>query len=236
MTVRSLLIGLLVPSISLIGVHRDKTQEQSASHPTFKAEARARVIDVTVRDRKGNPVTGLSRADFRLQEDGVEQEILDVSAFTPKGVPASVGSLSPLGDSPQTERSQCVGDNRVNSITAIVFERLTPESREPAKIAALRILRGNGSPDDVIGVFLLDLSLRTLQSYTTDLERVRKAVIAGASFATSYYEPNRQGLALPRQFPTDIAETTRFAPRQRGNRPDRVPRAAAKRGWTRRRT
>jgi VWFA-related protein len=199
---------LWLPSISLTGAPRDKTQEQSVPHATFKAEARARVIDVTVRDRKGRPVVGLSRADFRLQEDGVEQEILDVSAITPSAASSSVSSASTLGDSLPAERSQRIGDDRPNSITAIVFERLTPESREPAKIAALRILRGNGSPDDVIGVFLLDLSLRTLQRYTTDLERVRKAVIAGASFATSYYEPNRQGLALPRQFPTDIAETT----------------------------
>jgi hypothetical protein len=38
-----------------------------------------------VRDRKGKPITGLDKADFVLTEDGVRQEIVDVSAVMPGG-------------------------------------------------------------------------------------------------------------------------------------------------------
>ncbi len=79
--------------------------------------------------------------------------------------------------------------------TAIVFERLTPESREPAKVAALKMLEGDRSSDESFGVFVLDLSLRTLQPFTSDRDALRKAVAFASTMATSYYEPNRTGIA-----------------------------------------
>jgi VWFA-related protein len=48
--------------------------------PTFSVEAAMVVVDVSVRDRKGNLLTGLTKADFKIYEDNVPQEIITFAA------------------------------------------------------------------------------------------------------------------------------------------------------------
>jgi VWFA-related protein len=57
------------------------------------------------------------------------------------------------------------------------------------------MLEGDGTLEDSFGVFVLDLSLRTLQPFTWDRAPLRKAVALASTTATSYYERNRIGLA-----------------------------------------
>ena len=44
--------------------------------PIFKVQSNLVVVDVTVRDKKGNPIRDLRKEDFTLYEDGVPQEIV----------------------------------------------------------------------------------------------------------------------------------------------------------------
>lgn len=46
--------------------------------PTFRAQTASVIVDVIVRDRKGNAVPNLTADDFRLFENGVRQKILSV--------------------------------------------------------------------------------------------------------------------------------------------------------------
>jgi VWFA-related protein len=62
-------------------------------------------------------------------------------------------------------------------------------------VAALKMLEGDGTRDESFGVFVLDLSLHTLQAFTWDRTPLRKAVSFASTMATSYYEANRTGLA-----------------------------------------
>jgi hypothetical protein len=50
-------------------VFRLEQQEPSAP-PTLKVYSRETVVDVTVTDSHGNPVHGLTQADFTVKEDG----------------------------------------------------------------------------------------------------------------------------------------------------------------------
>src|SRR5258708_3216260 len=57
---------------------QEKPKEATATQPTFFSETiEVRVInvDVVVTDKKGQPVSGLTRNDFDLFENGVKQEI-----------------------------------------------------------------------------------------------------------------------------------------------------------------
>jgi VWFA-related protein len=47
--------------------------------PTFRSGAAAVVVDVNVRDRNGRPVTKLDVSDFELLDNGVRQEVHDLS-------------------------------------------------------------------------------------------------------------------------------------------------------------
>ncbi len=61
--------------------------------PTFPAQTDLVTVDVTVLDRKGNPVEGLGKDDFVLTEDGHAQA---VTSFEAVGLPESEAPPSPI--------------------------------------------------------------------------------------------------------------------------------------------
>jgi VWFA-related protein len=62
------------------------------------------------------------------------------------------------------------------SVTAILFDRLSPESRGLARSAALAYVATLTPPHDYAGVFLADLSLRTFQPVTNQKELLARAI------------------------------------------------------------
>src|SRR5205085_4815613 len=51
----------------------------AAQQPVFRTGTRLNVVDVTVVDKQGRPVEGLTAADFTITEDGVPQTITTVA-------------------------------------------------------------------------------------------------------------------------------------------------------------
>ena len=51
---------------------------QSDSSYKLRVDVELATIEVTVLDKKGNPVRNLKKEDFQLYEDGKEQEILSI--------------------------------------------------------------------------------------------------------------------------------------------------------------
>ena len=72
----------------------------SAQAPRFKARTDAVTVTVTVTDSVGRIITGLTRDDFEVFEDGVSQEI---SQFTADRVPVSLGVVLDSSDSMRGE-------------------------------------------------------------------------------------------------------------------------------------
>jgi VWFA-related protein len=62
-----------------------QTTPPGYSTTVFKANVRRVVVDVVVTDSKGQPVSGLTKADFSVAEDGKPQQILsfDANGFNP---------------------------------------------------------------------------------------------------------------------------------------------------------
>jgi VWFA-related protein len=58
-------------------------QPTTAAAPTLKVYSRETIVDVTVSDSKGNPVHGLTQADFTVNEDGNPQPIRSFAEFGP---------------------------------------------------------------------------------------------------------------------------------------------------------
>ena len=170
------------------------TQDQRDSR--LKSATTAITVDVIVRDQRGRPVTGLGRADFQLLEDGVPQQI---GAFTLVGNSSEAGTRAE-GPPGRPETSPSPGPDTASpaepTFVALVFDRLSPEARALAHKGALTML-DNTRPQDFAGVFLSDLSLVTVQTYTTDRRLVRKAVDDVATRATGYFDRLR---IAPRAF------------------------------------
>ncbi|HXW05132.1 MAG TPA: VWA domain-containing protein [Vicinamibacterales bacterium] len=193
--------------------------------PTLKTTTAAVLIDVTVLDRGGQTVADLGPADFELTEDGARQQILSVS-FVNNGVPVPPASSAPPaeglpapaagGSVASIEARPPVTDaGEPLSVTAILFDRLSPEGRRAAGPAAQAYVAGLLPGRDYAGVFFADLALRTFQPFTNDRERLRVAV-------------DRLSQAVP-------ANTTADAERLRGRHapaldPNQPPTAGAESG------
>ncbi len=157
----------------------------------FGVVTTAVVIDVVVRDSRGRPVTNLTRADFELLEDGVRQEIGDVTrvgvapppAARLAGASAGAASGSAVAGAPGKARTSV----EAPTFVALVFDRLSPEARALAHKGALAYL-ATSHEDDFAGVFLSDLSLVPIQPYTNDRAALRKALDDVASRATSVFD------------------------------------------------
>jgi VWFA-related protein len=129
------------------------------------------VVDVVVRDSRGRPVVTLTRDDFEVYEDGVRQPIGSFrapaagAAARPADAPAS-----PTG-APAAPRAR-----PEPAVMALIFDRLSIESRKLA-VDAVRGYLGDGAQTaNVIGAFSIDQSLGVLQPFTQDAAALRKAL------------------------------------------------------------
>jgi VWFA-related protein len=150
----------------------------------FGASASGVVVDVVVRDKKGRPVTSLAAADFAVYEDGVTQKLVAFEPYTPADVPVRVEDAARaaglMAESPAAKRRLSEGP----PIVALAWDRLEPEGRAIAYKAARRLIQTK-APGELVGVFLTDMTLRTIQPYTTDGRLLGEAVETLGTAATS---------------------------------------------------
>lgn len=167
----------------------------------FRAAVAAIVVDAVVRDSKGKPVTDLRKEDFELFEDGVRQDIGDVTVVMPGTT--TPGNASKPGGPERTNSGRLprgVAETSP-SFLAIVFDRLTPEARALAYKGALAYL-DTLHDNDYAAIFLSDLRLTTIQPYTNDRAKLREALRDVASRTTSVFDPagNRDQLRQVDEF------------------------------------
>lgn len=150
----------------------------------FGLAASGVVVDVVVRDQRGRPVTGLSAAEFQVFEDGVRQELVAFEPYTAADTPLRVEDAARDGGlvtgSPTAPRRLSEGP----PIIALAWDRLEPEGRALAHKAAKRLIQTK-APGELVGVFLTDMTLQTLQPYTTDGAKLSAAVEDLATRATT---------------------------------------------------
>jgi VWFA-related protein len=165
----------LFVALALGGLRAQSTSQPAP--PAFRSGASAIVVDVIVRDREGRPITDLTLQDFELREDGVLQEIRAMTMIAPE---ASGRTIAAPDRTVVTQRSvQSVGADAApagHSVVALVFDRLSPEARDLAQKAARSYLDRTHRVDDFVGVFGIDLSLETIQTYTNDRRKLSAAL------------------------------------------------------------
>lgn len=159
----------------------------------LKTAVTAITVDVVVRDQRGRPITDLGQADFQLLEDGVPQQIGDfrIVGDSPQTA-ANAGGATVRPETAPSSNGDPAASGAAPTFVALVFDRLSPEARALAHKGALTTLE-NTRAQDFAGVFLSDLSLVTVQTYTTDRALLRKGIDEVASRATGSFDRLRVG-------------------------------------------
>jgi VWFA-related protein len=199
MRIRATVPWLLAGSLAGIpaGAQQQADAEPVPTGEIFGVETSRVLLDVVVRDKKDRPVKDLSADDFEVYEDGVLQQ---VDLFTVVGDPEADGAASEEAErSSEGESGTSIGEPDPDAVPeepeltliAFVFDRLSPNGHKNAREAALTYLENNRQPTDRVGVFAVDLSLRTLQPYTDDPAALRQAIEGAGSMVTTPYESSR---------------------------------------------
>jgi VWFA-related protein len=158
-------------------------------------------LDIVVKDKKGRPIKDLTATDFEVFEDGVNQKIRSFNFINRESTAADSASSNQAGTTtdrkanssqptPPTSPSKPV--RATPGITALVFDRLSPEARSLAKKAGLAYAEEGMAGGDFTGVFRIDQSLSTLQPFTDNSESVRVAIDSATSATGSTYASSAQ--------------------------------------------
>jgi VWFA-related protein len=193
-------ILLLASALAMASPRAQSQTPPARASGAVQAQTTAVLVDVVVRDKRGQPVTDLAPADFEILEDGVPQEIGSVTLYTPSATardrfealrranaPANLPSPPPAAAEPGAPAPRHVEPPPV-PVVALVFDRLAPEARAFAHQAALAYVGDAGQSQSLIGVFGIDLSLITYQNYTREASRLRKAIADVGVRSTAQFE------------------------------------------------
>ena len=132
-------------------------------------------LDVVVKDKKGRPIKDLKSTDFEVLEDGVPQKVESFHFVTRDTILMAAGTKDnktpePAGTTP------IPGKRSTPTVTALVFDRLSPEARALAKKAGLAYAQEGMASGGFTGVFGIDQTLHTVQNFTDNPQQIKDAV------------------------------------------------------------
>jgi VWFA-related protein len=145
----------------------------------FTASANLVIVNVSVRDPSGAPIEGLTRDDFEIFEDGKPQTIsvfeFQRLAGRPAPVPAAPGARGGPAITPSAPGQVRYRDRRL-LVLFFDFSSMEPPEQIRAQQAALKFIREQMSPSDLVAVMSFTSRLRVLEDFTDDRERLASVI------------------------------------------------------------
>ncbi len=168
---------ILAVSQSTQAVSQSERPQQQP--PVFRVQSNLVVVDVTVRDRKGNLVQDLKKEDFVVYEDNVPQEILTFSLENvPVSAPENLAENAPeipakppalnLAVTPRNEvKKEDLQDKRL-IILFFDLSSLDTEGVIRSVNTAQDFVARRSSPHDLIAIATYGTTLQMVQDLTND--------------------------------------------------------------------
>ncbi|HKQ07678.1 MAG TPA: VWA domain-containing protein [Blastocatellia bacterium] len=181
----SLLLLIIVSLSNSLSVIAQTPQQPSQDDQVVRVRTTEVALDVVVKDKKGRPVKDLTAGDFEVYEDGVRQRV-ESFRFVVREAPVTKGN-TPERKADKPVPQPVLGGASTPGVIALVFDRLSPEARSLARKAGMAYVQEAMAAGDYTGVFGIDQSLRTLQSFTDNPELIKQAVERATGAATSTY-------------------------------------------------
>jgi len=140
---------------------------------TIRTNTRLVVVDVVVTNKKGQPVTGLKREDFTVEENGKKQK---VSVFVPPGAPnATKPAPTPAGI--LSNRPEHVGPSAGVPTVLLLDACNSPfKDQSYARSQMLKYVVEQGQSGHPLAVLTLTDRVRVLQQFTSDPQVLMTAI------------------------------------------------------------
>ena len=179
-----LLAGLLLAPSDL-GAQEGTTADDDVQPFVETVEVNVVNVEVVVTDKKGNHVTGLTRADFEIYEDGREVPITNFYAREIEA-PATVGRpIEAPTEKPPAAAGSAAGrplptlpaDQRLHLVVYVDNFNIRPLDRNRVLGKVRTFLYDNLRPDDLVMLVSYDRSLKVERPFTTDVGSISKLLI-----------------------------------------------------------
>ncbi len=161
--------------------------QQPAPTAKFSVTSQLVIVNVSVRDRSGRSVDGLTAKDFTVFEDGKPQKIavferqqLEVEPVTPVAAPAAAPAAAPTTTRKPQITPSAPGQVRFKDRRLLVlffdFSSMATEDQFRAQKSALDFLDKRLSPSDVVAIMSFSSKLQVLEDFTADRDRLKEVI------------------------------------------------------------
>jgi VWFA-related protein len=169
---------LAVEQVPCQQVPQQGTAPSSSEEPTttIRVTSKLVVVDVSVTDSNGHPVTGLKASDFTLTENGRPQPIrsFDEHSSATNGSAPTNPKLPKLGPDVFTNYTPVPANG---ALTVVLLDMLNTPFRQQSLVREqLSKFLNSVLPDQRIAIFGLTDRLLLLQGFTSDPEILKKAL------------------------------------------------------------
>ena len=161
------------------------SQDKSDEY-TFRVKTELVMVNVTVRDKNGNPVKDLRREDFTVLEDNKPQQITSFDLENTDAVVDSGAAEAPLLKAAQPPSGAVAPSTSASSASGLKDHRLIilffdlssmqPEEIERAATAAEAYVTKRMSPADLVAVISLGTSMTVNQEFTSNKELLKRSL------------------------------------------------------------
>lgn len=152
---------------------------QAPTPPTpsavFKTSVREVDVDVVVRKKNGDPVTGLARQDFSVSEDGVPQSIDFFEEHSPQA--PTKGTPPKMPPMPPGMRTNVPPATPGDAVNVLLLDTLNTEPQDESYVHTEIVdFLKKLEPGSEVAIFTLDTRLRFVQGFTSDPALLRAAL------------------------------------------------------------
>lgn len=153
-----------------------------APEATIKVDVRQVLVPVIVTDKEGHHVTGLTRADFQVFEDGVEQKISgfsveDAGLTAPAAMPDMAPATQPAaGQAPPAKTAPKPTPARRTYLICIDSLHSAFGNMVYVRQALSKLFRGEQPGDSLYAVLAIGASTQLVQDTTADPEKALQAI------------------------------------------------------------
>jgi len=179
--IRILLVcGLLVAGLTATGQEVD--QEEAKGGLAFVDQVQVTVvnIDVFVRDRQGNAVTGLPKEQFRLLQDGQERKLSHFAAYTQEVIAEIMAAReeqpATLPTVPSADEGPADNVQPVHIVLYVDNENIRPFDRNRVLAEVRQFIDQVMQPHVEVMVVSVQRSPKIVQVFTNDPQVVKNAL------------------------------------------------------------
>lgn len=174
---KTTVIYMIAGCLNAFGQQPAQQPASPSGNVTLHAGTNEVLLDIVVRDKKGQRVANLEPGELEIIDNGIarkvtsfrliegDQTIAGGEPAAPQQKPAEVG---------QPKRT--IDVERQIRLVTLIFNRLDLNARTIARTAALDLLKNEFPQNVYMGVLVLGDSLQALQPFTNDIGLLRKAV------------------------------------------------------------